>query len=561
MNCLVRDVQRLVKTGSGLFLAETDVSAKNQEFISYMLGVMQSYPYVDGFYVGTEQGHLLAVTRLASTHETQYLSDPAKPLPKEAVYGLTVITDKDKWYYVDASQKVVGEETLPKIEEDPRTRPWYIGAKTEGELFWSDIYTYYPSKLSGITASQPIFDEKGKMIAVVGADLTLGLLQEFLAKQQIGENGKAFLLGNAGEPIIVSGGGSITPEDVSSSYSQYLKLHSKDFIYKKNNEEYIASVHSIPVSPHKQWSVLIIAPLIDFFGEMEKDRREVTWISLLILIVASILVVIFARRISVPIVRLAEEVSKIKKLNFESEITVKSNIKEIKMMSSAVIALRSAIRFFGHYVPKEIVDQLIRKGKEIKLGGEKKEVVIFFSDVNGFTSIAETLSPDSLISVLYAYFDGLSKIILDAEGTIDKYLGDNIMAFWGAPLEGLDNAGKACKAALLCQDFLLEFNKREKDAGRPELLTRIGIHFGNVIVGNIGTEERMNYTIIGNAVNFAFKLQEMNKIYQTKILISEAVLEKIPGRFVVRFVDKIELKGEQKKIAIFELVAINPNLP
>lgn len=569
LNCMANDAQRLVKAGAGLFLKEANVSEENKELVSYMLGVIKSYPNIDGFYVGTREGNDLGAEKLSLTNQIHFLTDPAKKLPKEAVYGFVVVNrtgphPQETWFYKNEKLVTVAQEVLPQITEDPRTRPWYIGAKECNDLFWSDVYVFYPSKSQGISVSQPVFNEKGELIAVVGADLSFALLGQFLTEQEIGNTGKAFILDSSGRIVVapqLTEGEGITQKDAEEAFARYRAHHLRNFTFKKNKVEYAASVNSLPIAPNKEWSVLIMVPLVDFFEDMEKTQREVTLISLLILVIAALLAIYFSKRVSTPIVRLAEEVDKIKQLNFDSDISIKSNIKEIKMMSSSVASLRAAIRSFGRYVPKEIVNQLIRKGKEIKLGGEKKEVAIFFSDISGFTTIAETTPPDILMTILSQYFDGLSKIILETQGTIDKYIGDNIMAFWGAPLDVPDYAGKACKAALLCQSFLLDFNKKEKEKGNPAFPTRIGIHDGTVIVGNIGTKERMNYSIIGNAVSEAFSLQELNKIFRTKIVVSEAVYQKTAGRFLVRPLDVVNLKGGEEKMTIYELVAMNDGPP
>jgi adenylate cyclase len=148
----------------------------------------------------------------------------------------------------------------------------------------------------------------------------------------------------------------------------------------------------------------------------------------------------------------------------------------------------------------------------------------------------------------------MSKIILKDSGTIDKYIGDGIMAFWGAPDSMPDHPIKACLAALDCQAFVTEFNQRQKQNGKPELKTRIGINTGIAIAGNIGTHERMNYTVIGDMVNTAARLEQMNKTYHTSIIISEAVMKKIGDLFLTRPLDFTEVKGRKEKIRIFELI-------
>ena len=226
------------------------------------------------------------------------------------------------------------------------------------------------------------------------------------------------------------------------------------------------------------------------------------------------------------------------------------------MMDASIAALRNGLRSFARYVPRKIVEQLLEKEEEIKLGGEKKEITVLFSDIAGFTTISESHSVEDAMSFLSEYYDPLSKIIIEEQGIIDKYIGDGIMAFWGAPLEIQNPAAHACTAAIRCQSFLKEFNAKRKEKGLPELVTRIAINTGKAIVGNVGTSERMNYTAIGDVVNTAAHLQQVNKIYHTHTIITEETFIQVKDQFLVRPLDIFAPAGKKTKIKIYELVAI-----
>ena len=173
-------------------------------------------------------------------------------------------------------------------------------------------------------------------------------------------------------------------------------------------------------------------------------------------------------------------------------IPVKSQIEEIITLDKSITTMRSAVNSFGKYIPKEIIKSLVQQGQEIALGGERKNLVVLFSDIKDFTTISESLPVELLMPSLAAYFDVLSKIILASEGTIDKYIGDSIMAFWGAPQTVVDPVKKACLTALKCHRAC---NLMPKENRLAVWTTRFGIHTGEVIVGNIGTNDRMNYTM------------------------------------------------------------------
>lgn len=566
--CLINDAQHLVESGAGLFLSLGDISPQNTSLNTYMLNVIKYYPNLYGFYVGTREGNFIEAVNLSLANQTHYFSDPSKPLPPDAIYGLRIIkrnlpTPTTWWFYKDKNLNTVGEEIQEKRAYDPRGRPWYTGVEETGGLFWTDIYRYDPTNELGISVAQPVLNPSGEVIAVAGADLSFTLLSQFLAAQKIGKTGRAYILSGTGDVIIGpkeekavgKRETTITKELIYAAYGAYLAQSHNNFIFLHEETRYLASANRLPLAFGKEGMILVVVPLHEFFEQMILSQREILLISLLILILSSFLVVFFAKRIARPIVVLAEEVDRIKALNFASGPEIRSNIREINMMNNSVISMRAAIRSFVRYVPKEIVQQLIHKGEEISLGGEKKEVSIFFSGISDFSSLIEDASSETIMSLLGQYFDVVSEIILEYQGTIDKYIGDDIMAFWGAPLEINDHASKACTAALYCQARISSLNEKRVQQELSALQVSIGIHTGTAIVGNIGTAERMNYTVIGDAVNTAFRLKGLDKQYHTHIIISEEVRQKIGNDFLVRPLDVIAVKGRKEKVKIYELMA------
>jgi adenylate cyclase len=205
---------------------------------------------------------------------------------------------------------------------------------------------------------------------------------------------------------------------------------------------------------------------------------------------------------------------------------------------------------FGKYVSPKVVDQLVDDPPE--LGGVDKELTVMFSDIRGFTSISERMTPQELINHLNVYLTAMTDIILESGGTLDKYIGDAIMAFWGAPLRQDDHAERACKAALRQMERLKELN-----LGWPEPLRiniGIGLNSGIMTVGNMGSPTRMNYTLAGDNVNLGSRLEGTNKEYGTNIIISESTYGHVQDKFVVRELDNIRVKGKNQPVGIYELV-------
>jgi adenylate cyclase len=213
-----------------------------------------------------------------------------------------------------------------------------------------------------------------------------------------------------------------------------------------------------------------------------------------------------------------------------------------------------AEKAFGQYVSKDLVTQILKDPDSLKLGGARRNVTVFFSDIAGFTSISEKMEPEPLVRFLNTYLGAMTTIILGRLGTLDKYEGDAIMAFWGAPISMEDHAERACLAALECQQKLEELRQGWIAQGLPPFRVRIGINSGDAIAGNMGSESRFDYTVMGDHVNLASRLEGINKQYGTELTISENTLALVGDDFVVRELDLIRVKGKEKPVRIYELI-------
>jgi len=179
---------------------------------------------------------------------------------------------------------------------------------------------------------------------------------------------------------------------------------------------------------------------------------------------------------------------------------------------------------------------------------------VFFSDIQGFTTISEKIKPPELVAHLNEYLDKMSEIILKHEGTLDKFVGDAIVAFWGAPVPHRDHAVKACLAALEYQAELKKLRTKWKSENKDPFFARIGIHTGKMVVGNVGSTKRFDYTVIGDAVNLGSRLEGANKLYGTEILISEATYKAAKHKIETKEIDVITVKGKTKPVKVYELI-------
>lgn len=478
----------------------------------------------------------------------------------------------DTFYYRNHLGEIVKSASQKEIKYDPRARPWYKAAVAKGELTWSDAYVFFSGEVKslGITAAAPVFIG-GDLRGVVGIDIRLGKISEFLSDQVIGKNGIAFIVDDKGniiahpnlEQLQKREGGVPKLTNISEvpvnwmtdAYVQYQKNKANYFTYVFDDDNYLADFSRIRSFEDKSWMVAVVVPEDDFIGDLKQASLLTIEICLLILAIGVVLIMIFSRKISASLNQLVTDTQKIKDFELDETPPITSRIQEIEFLEEAISSMRVGLRSFQKYVPADLVRILIHEGEGAKLGGSRKNITIFFSDIKSFTSISEQMPPEALMHHLCDYFDALTNIIRFHRGTIDKYIGDAIMAFWGSPIDDEDQTKNACIAALKFQYELGLLNEEWAKEGKPPLPSRIGIHTGEAIVGNLGSSNRLNYTAIGDTINLGSRLEAINSVYNTKIIVSEDVKKAVGDAFILRKLDLISVKGKSEPTMIYELVA------
>lgn len=223
-----------------------------------------------------------------------------------------------------------------------------------------------------------------------------------------------------------------------------------------------------------------------------------------------------------------------------------------------VLAMRDkaqVTRTFGHYVSYQVVDRLLKEPELVRLGGEKKELTVLFSDIRGFTTISEKLEPEEVVRLLNEYLTAMTRVVFKYDGVLDKYMGDAIMAFYGAPIEMADHADKACLTALEMIEVLKGLQAKWKETGVPVIDIGIGLNSGPMIVGNMGSDVRFDYTVMGDSVNLGSRLEGINKQYGTRIIVSEFTRNIASSKFNFRELDLVRVKGKNDPVRIYELMS------
>jgi adenylate cyclase len=297
----------------------------------------------------------------------------------------------------------------------------------------------------------------------------------------------------------------------------------------------------------------VVAPVDEFFATILSERRRL-FVAALAFVGAMIpLVYVIGSLLSRSLRALAQETDRIQRFEPQVAPPVRSVIREIDDLGRSVSTMRHVAETFSRFVPRSLVEKLIATGTPLQLGGARRQVTLLFSDVVNFTEITEKADPAKVMQYTSRYFAAMSHEIMTHSGTVDKFIGDAIMAIWNAPADDPDHAVNACIAALAFQRANDRLNIEFAREGWPLYRTRIGLHSGEAVVGNIGSEDRMNYTALGATVNLAARLEGLNKNYGTLVLVSAALRQRAGSRFVFRSVDRISPKGFAEAVEIYQL--------
>lgn len=268
--------------------------------------------------------------------------------------------------------------------------------------------------------------------------------------------------------------------------------------------------------------------------------------------------VFIARAIARPLLALSDDMSHIAELKLDTVVKLKSGVKEVLLMVDALENMKKGLRSFRKYVPADLVTQLIGMQQEAVLGTKRQELTIFFCDLANFTTHTERLSPEDLNVLMSAYFIAVTEALQKEGATIDKFIGDAVMAFWNAPQALEDHALRGLRAAMAVQESFAGAMAGHVRPGLPELVVRVGLATGQVMVGNMGHEGRLSYTAIGDAVNLASRLESLNKYYGTRILVAEETLRQAGNQIHFRPIDKVAVKGKDQGIVIAEIAKAEP---
>ena len=476
----------------------------------------------------------------------------------------------DSFTYLRDWEHPVGREAVA-ARYDPRQRRWYKAAIGDDGLKVSEVYAFSGTGSLGLTVSRRIMGggESGP-VGVAGADLSLASLSRFLERRRIGAQGVVFILdqegGLIGHPraeVTAAGGGTVVKAAeaadavVAGAVKRRAAGEGDHFraVLGDGGEEFLVAFHQIPAGIGRDWTIGIAAPVAEFVAPIQRASLVFLGVGILLSLTAALAAVLLARLITRPIQALILEADRIRHFDMAERPVVQSGIVDVDTLADSVDRMKSALRSFSAYVPKELVRQIIDSGIDTEVGGARRPVTVMFSDLRDFSRISEALAPEEVLDRLSRYFDVCSRAIHETGGVVDKFIGDAVMALWNAPSADEAHCLSACRAMLACIEAEKALNAGFVAEGREPFFTRFGLHTGNAVVGNVGSDDRMQYTALGAMVNLASRVEGLNKVYGTQALITGPVEAAVRGRMLVRLVDLVIPAGTSQPTPLFELVA------
>ena len=569
----ITPIKSLIRAAAALGNDMPDFYASDRS-INYFQSILPHSDKIVSAYVGLVDGSFRQARRVDTNARIGNTFPPAN-----AVFASRVIDPKqpapllDRYVFFDKDGKELTRLAAPTAY-DPRTRGWYRWTVEQGKLHITEPDIFAALGLIGFTVAQPFFSE-GKLAGVAAIDITLDGLAQYLAERKVSLGTLSYILDNHGNVLAASdlsrsyanNNGVLELRHISSldnelpaiAFAQRprkVETANDKFLYSFSHDgrEYVASLSGLPADVSKGWQIFIVTPIDDFTGPFQRNNNRLLIFGLVAIALQIAIISFLSGVISRPLERLERNIGTIQDLVAHKLPPVGSPIREISTLSRAIDTLDNAVQSFAAFVPVGLVKQLLESDQKLALGGHSRFLSIFFCDVESFTTLSEEMPTQELLARVSAYFEIVIKAVGEQNGTIDKFMGDGVMAFWGAPALLEDHAWRACVAALTIQRDMKALNERWAAEGKRPFNVRVGVHCDAVVVGNVGSQERMSYTVMGDGVNVAARLEAINKEYGTRVCVSHSVFREAGERLCVRPIDDVTVRGRRAKFPIFELV-------
>ena len=551
-----------------------EATGSRDAILKPLLPSLAMNPQISAVYAGYANGNYFQVLSISETEKpfVERLGGPA--VTRFAIQEIHADDGvrKASWRFLDAGGRQIGALADLAAIYDPRRRDWYRDARAQPEkMIRTAPYLFATTSQTGMTLS------KASEGGAVGVDITLDRLMAYVRSVRSNENqrfvafdeqnrllahfdpDRMFKTSGVGETQTVR---LATTADLTDPVvREAVRIFGSQGPYELarldvDGSEYLATVVHQVGRDGSGFHILYAAPLSDFMGPLAHAAARSILAASLVFLLTLPAIIYFAHSISRPLSKLSREAELIQSFQLAEPIRLRSRVREVNTLIRSMSGMKGAIREVTKFVPKALVRELLQSEGSVEVGGVIRRVSILFTDIRNFTDMAGQMPAEKLMINLSEYFEELASLIIRESGTVDKYIGDAILAFWNAPLEVARHEHVACTTALKCRVALRQLNERWAERGLVPWHTRLGVHVGEAVLGNVGSSDRIDYTAIGDTVNIASRLEGLNKHYGTGILASGEIADACSDEFLFRRVDRSQPKGAGKPLDVFELLGM-----
>ena len=530
--------------------------AEKRKFV--FLSQLRAQPTISSVVFGWPDGSLSAAHKLGDA-AVEILEIPGE------------VTNTRSTLRIERYDLIDGDLRFKDARSEPTSysllkQEWFTEAMQSVGPQWFNLTSHPGGDRLAVALAGPIeIDQKRQ--GVLSIVIELSRVSRFLSQLTVGKSAGAFILDRGGAAIAspdpdadevnaLKTDHPLFPVAVTAaqqSATNYQPDQGEAYRTRVVRSDQAYEVVLTPIS-FPGWSLVTVVPESEFLGPVRATIRRLLVGLAVLIVTAGLFSAWFAQRlIAGPLIKVVNEIRHVERFDLEKVERHPSRLTEIENLSGAIGDMAQGLAAFRKYIPADLVKRLISDGSGARLGGAVRPMSVMFVDLAGFTGMSERMG-DRIIPLLSRYFDAVSAQVHRHGGTIDKFIGDAVMAFWGAPAPNPDHAIDCCRAALACQQAVSELALVD-DEGEA-LTIRIGLNSGDMLVGNIGSEVRLNYTVIGDAVNIASRLEGTNKLYGSRIIIGPETRRLAGNGILVRELDRLAVYGRSGGLQIYELLGM-----
>ncbi len=543
----------------------------------FFLEVLRNVPNATSIYGGYPDGSYIQVINAASPHVRTALSAPTGTA--FAVRTIAQREEKDvisTLRFLDADDRLLEERKFEYATFDPRQRPWYKLVVRHGAPVSVGPYVTGTLKVPTLTMAVPM---NGDGRVVIGINIHLETVSRLLDAQEISPRARSYIIDERNRLVAHSdaammsrilgtwsvgrGADETAARSLDRTVETVVRLRQSPPYasgggaagFDVDGVSYLAQIAPITFSGlFKGSSVAIVVPLEDLVSQANRQLARNFAMAAAFVITGIAAAILLSRLISRSLYQLADEARRIGDLDFAGKGASHSWISEINTLASALGASRRAISQFALYVPREVVRQIVDPARTSLVKAKRQDVTVLFTDIRDFTTISEQHSPEDVVDILSVYFELLNRLAEHHDGTVVQYLGDSVFVMWNAPVADVCHVENACRCVIAMKAEVDDLNENNRNNGRPELVTRFGLHTGQAVVGSFGAVARQQYTAMGDTINVSSRLEGLNKEFGTSILASAAVERVVRDLFAFRSIGTVKVKGRAETLDIFELL-------